>query len=185
TVICFECNKLGNVKAGASEQIELTLHIKIEQALGCAVRRNDTIFEAGLFGGFLKLYPIFVVANLGGRGQRKRKPRALRGIFYLGSKNDVGDVARSQRREILTAFVFENERKSNPADVDANAIRGFVAKHHSNGENPGGVRILFWECGFVLVGVSPGLGGEGHAFVRVEWRGADWWLVGLLLCRRS
>ncbi len=88
----------------------------------------------------------------------------------------------------LGSFVFERKTTSaTSSDVSEGRSwrfpsSGFVAEHYTNGEDAGGVRILFGEGLFILVNVGPGFGGDGHAFVRVERGGSHG--CGLLLLSR-
>jgi len=133
-VIFLERDELWNVKACVVEEIELALKIEIKQTFRGAVRGDDTVAEAGFFGGLRQFGPILVAANFVAGREGNWEASAATGVFHFGRKDGVGELFRCEGRKFLAALVFEDEREANAAEIDANAVRGLVAQHDSDGE---------------------------------------------------
>ncbi len=167
-LIFFERDELRNVEASASEKFRLALQIEVKEAFGRAVRSDDAAANAGFFRSSGEFGPVLVVTDFFGGREGNGKSRSAGRILDLWAEDDVGNLFGGERRQLLTALVFERQGESNAAKVDANTFCCFVSEHHAKRDDARCERIFLREGGFVLIGAGERLDGNSHAFVGIE-----------------
>jgi len=159
---------VGDVEVGGVEEIELALHVEIEEALDGAVGGDYTAGDGGVLRLVLDFLEVFAFVTGGSDGERK--PDAFGGIFGAGMQDGVGDLGGFHGLELLAIFFVEIEREADAVEADFEALIGVVAEGYLYGEDTGGEGRFFGELFFVFCGIHPRARGDGEAFVRFEGR---------------
>src|SRR5579863_1518523 len=144
--IFFKDEEVGDIEAGVGEQIELALHIEIEEAFDGSVRCDDAGVKSGIFSKLLILLPMFVAAA--GRG-RNRNGKARFGALDSGMEDGVGEEFGAEGGKVLAIVLVEGEIETDALDADLDAFVGIVAEIHFDCENASFEGRFLGESGLV------------------------------------